>query len=201
MTTTTSLRIERLSGARLDAALGDLAHLRGAVFREFPYLYAVDEAYEREYLSSYAAADGAVLVAAFDGDRLVGAATGAPMEAHKDAFAEACRAHGFPPEQMFYCGESVLLSQYRGQGVGHIFFDLREAQARVLGRRTCGFCAVVRPADHPLRPAGYTPLDGFWTKRGYRLIPGLTAQFSWPDIDGDGQSTEKTMQFWMRDLV
>jgi len=44
-----------LTGDGLTAALADLARLRIAVFRDWPYLYDGDEAYEREYLRAYAA--------------------------------------------------------------------------------------------------------------------------------------------------
>ena len=40
----------------------------------------------------------------------------------------------------------------------------------------CAFCAVVRPPDHPLRPAGYVPLDAFWTARGYAKVEGVVAR-------------------------
>ena len=77
-----------LTGEAVAGALGDLARLRIAVFRDWPYLYDGDEGYEREYLRAYTA-PGAVVVAAMDGDRMVGAATGAPMEDHAEDFAAA----------------------------------------------------------------------------------------------------------------
>jgi hypothetical protein len=64
--------LRALTGADLEAALPDLARLRIAVFRDFPYLYDGDEAYERGYLRTYAETPGGVLVAALDGDRVVG---------------------------------------------------------------------------------------------------------------------------------
>ena len=76
------------------------------------------------------------------------------MEDHAREFAAPFAAAGFDLADTFYCGESVLLPDYRGRGVGHRFFDLREAQARKIGRRWCCFCAVIRPDDHPLRPPG-----------------------------------------------
>ncbi len=36
-------------------------------------------------------------------------------------------------------------------------------------------------------------------KRGYRKVEGLTAVFTWKDIDQNGE-TEHLMQFWMRKL-
>ncbi|NVK58883.1 MAG: GNAT family N-acetyltransferase [Rhodobacteraceae bacterium] len=193
------MRVETLTGAALDAALDEVAKLRIAVFRDWPYLYDGDLAYERRYLQSYRDSPGAVLVGAFDGDRLVGAATGTPMEDHADDFAAAFAGTGFDLGTIFYCAESVLLPAYRGRGVGHRFFDLREAHARALGRAHSAFCGVARPADHPLRPAGAAPLDPFWRKRGYVPLEGAVATFRWKDIDRT-EETAHPLQFWIRDL-
>ncbi|KGJ06610.1 hypothetical protein SAMN04487972_102349 [Paracoccus halophilus] len=187
-----------LTGDAVAEVLDDLARLRIAVFRDWPYLYDGDADYEREYLRAYQT-PGAVVVAAYDGARIIGAATGAPMEHHADDFAAAFAARPEPLEDIFYCAESVLLPAYRGQGLGHAFFEGREAQARALGRRYSAFCSVIRPADHPLRPVDYRPLDGFWRKRGYAPLPGVVAEFEWKDRDRPAPS-RKSLQFWMKDL-
>ncbi len=187
-----------LTGDAVAAVLDDLARLRITVFRDWPYLYDGDPEYERDYLKAYQS-PGAVVVAAYDGTRMVGAATGAPMEDHAADFAAAFAIRPEPLEQIFYCAESVLLPDYRGHGLGHAFFDGREAQARALGRRYSAFCSVMRPADHPARPANYRPLDGFWQKRGYAPLPGVIAAFDWKDIGAD-QSSKKPLQFWMKTL-
>ena len=188
-----------LTGPALDAALDDVAALRIAVFRDWPYLYEGSLDYERRYLDSYRSSPGAVVVGAFDGPRLVGAATGTPLEDHAEDFAAPFAATGLPLDTVFYCAESVLLPAYRGQGLGHAFFDLREAHARALGRRFSAFCAVIRPKDHPLKPETYRPLDGFWAKRGYAPLPGVIAHFRWTDVGAAGE-TEKPLQFWGRPL-
>lgn len=187
-----------LTGKALAAALEDVARLRIRVFRDFPYLYDGNADYERDYLRAYQS-PGAVVVAAMDGDRVVGAATGAPMADHAADFAAAFADRPESLDQIFYCAESVLLPDYRGQGIGHAFFDAREAHARDLGLNHSAFCSVIRPADHPARPAGYRPLDEFWRKRGYRPLLGVIARFSWKDLD-QPEETEKTLQFWMRRL-
>ena len=188
-----------LTGAALDAALDDVAALRIAVFRDWPYLYDGALDYERRYLDSYRTSPGAVVVGAFDGPRLVGAATGTPLEDHAEDFAAPFGPTGLDLNSVFYCAESVLLPAYRGRGLGHAFFDAREAHARALGRRFSAFCAVIRPADHPLKPASYRPLDAFWAKRGYAPMPGVIAHFRWTDIGQTGE-TEKPLQFWGRPL-
>ncbi|ETA53364.1 GNAT family N-acetyltransferase [Ponticoccus alexandrii] len=193
------MRVEVLTGAALDAALDDVARLRIAVFRAFPYLYDGSLDYERTYLETYRISPGAVLVGAFDGDRLVGASTGTPMEDHAGDFAKAFAGQDLDLSTLFYCAESVLLPEYRGHGIGHRFFDLREEHARALSKTHAAFCSVARPSDHPLRPETYAPLDPFWRKRGYAPLPGAVAQFRWKDIDQTAE-TDHPLQFWIRPL-
>lgn len=194
-----AVSLRTLTGDALTARLDDLAGLRITVFRAWPYLYEGDLEYERRYLSKFAASKEAVIIGAFDGNTLVGAATAAPLADHFDDFAAPFQKAGLTPERFFYFGESVLLRPYRGQGIGVRFFQEREAAARRNGFDRVVFCGVIRPGDHPLRPAGYVPLDGFWRNRGYRPMPGMVCEFSWPDI-GEARETAKPMQFWTREL-
>lgn len=193
-----SVTVRPLTGAEIGAALADLAQLRIKVFAAYPYLYDGDAAYEAEYLAEYAAAADAVLVAAFDGERIVGAATAAPMIHQKAEFREPFAARGLDVDRLFYFGESVLLPEYRGQGVGHAFFDHREAQAKACGATAACFAAVIRPDDHPAKPAGYVPHDAFWTKRGYAVVPGLVTELAWKEHGEEGESL-KAMQYWLRE--
>jgi len=192
-----SVTVRPLTGAEVGAALGDLAALRIAVFAAYPYLYDGDAAYEAEYIAEYAAAADAVLVAAFDGARIVGAATAAPMIHQKAEFRAPFAARGLDVGRLFYFGESVLLPGYRGQGVGHAFFDLREAQAKACGASAACFAAVIRAEDHPARPSRYVPHDAFWTKRGYAVVPALVTELGWKEHGEAGESL-KPMQYWLR---
>lgn len=192
------LRVRTFTGDAIAGVTSDLARLRITVFREWPYLYDGTLEYESEYLAKFASSEGAIVVGAFDGDAMIGASTGSPMVGHADEFAEPFRAAGHDVDAIFYFGESVLLAPYRGLGLGHAFFDGREGHARALGRfGHTTFCRVVRPDDHPSRPADYAPLDPFWTKRGYAPLPGIVATYSWKDV-GDPEETPHPMQFWMR---
>lgn len=193
-----SLSFRAYRGAEIAPVVEDLARLRITVFRDWPYLYDGDLAYEERYLQSYASGD-TILVAAFDGADMVGAATGMPLSDHADDFATAFQDQPYAFHTVFYCAESVLLPQYRGQGAGHRFFDTREVHASRLGFAFSAFCSVQRPEDHPMRPAEYRPLDPFWRKRGYAPLPGAIARFAWRDIDDDTQ-TDKPLQFWIKPL-
>jgi GNAT superfamily N-acetyltransferase len=192
-----SLTVRPLTGTEIGAALGDLAELRIGVFADWPYLYDGDTAYEAEYLAHYAAAADAVLVAAFDGARIVGAATAAPMIHQKPQFQAPFAACGLDTARLFYFGESVLLPEYRGQGIGHAFFDQREAQARECGANAACFAAVIRADYHPARPQGYVPHDAFWTKRGYTPVQGLLCEMAWKE-HGAASESAKPLQVWLR---
>ncbi|WP_337180212.1 GNAT family N-acetyltransferase [Sphingopyxis granuli] len=191
--------VRRLSRRETEAAFDDLARLRIEVFRDFPYLYEGDFDYERRYLATYMASPGAVVIGAFDGATLVSAATASPLSDHFEEFAGPFAARGLDPADFFYFGESVLRQAYRGRGVGVRFFEEREKAAREAGFSRCVFSSVVRPTDHPARPAGYAPLDAFWTKRGYARIEGLATGFSWRDV-GEAHETVKPMEFWQKTL-
>ena len=195
-----TLDVKSVTGEDIYGVLDDLARLRITVFRDWPYLYDGTLEYEEKYLKTFAAAKGAVVACAYDGGFMVGASTGAPMIEHADEFGEPFRKAGYDIAKIFYCGESVLLKSHRGFGLGHAFFDGREAQARKLGGFTHStFCRVLRPDDHPLKPADYQPLDPFWRKRGYEPVPGLIATYDWKDVDQADETTHQ-MQFWMKAL-
>lgn len=193
------LRIEQLRGAEIAGQLDALAEVRIRVFRAFPYLYEGSQEYEAKYLDTYIQCPRSLAILIWDGARCIGASTVLPLA---DAGAEAqqpFRDGGHNIEDIDYFGESVLLPEYRGRGLGVKFFELREAHAATLGLKTCAFCSVQRPSDHPAKPADYVPNDAFWTRRGYRKAPEITTTFSWPDI-GETESTAKPMTFWLRTL-
>lgn len=195
-----TLAVRRLDRASAEAAFDDLARLRIEVFRDFPYLYEGDLDYERRYLATYLSQEGAAIIGAFDGERLVGAATASPLANHFAEFAQPFAQRGLEIGDFYYFGESVLEKAYRGRGIGVRFFEEREKAARQDGFTCCIFSAVVRPDDHPLRPADYTPLDEFWRRRGYRRLEGFMTGFSWRDV-GETRETEKPMEYWIKELT
>ena len=181
------------------AAISALSDLRIQVFRNWPYLYDGTAEYEAGYMAEFVREPGSVLIVARDGESIIGAATASPLEGHKPEIQNPFRDTGLDVAQIFYFGESVLLPQYQGQGIGHQFFDARENAARSVGARQTAFCAVIRPEDHPMRPEAPRNLHPFWRARGYAPVEGLTGTLKWQDLGNDAESAH-CMQFWMRDL-
>jgi len=195
-----SLSFLTKQGHAIESVSDDLAKLRIAVFRDFPYLYEGSLNYEKEYLKTYANSERAFLFAVYDDEKMVGATTCIPLGDETEEVQAPFKDAGSDVESIFYFGESILLPQYRGLGLGHRFFDEREKHAAGFGtyKTTC-FCSVER-INHPAQPADYRPNNAFWIKRGYHKVPELKATMEWPDI-GETESTPKTMIFWMKESV
>lgn len=200
-----SVEIHVRRGDTIAPILPALARLRIEIFREFPYLYAGDLAYETEYLARYAERPGAVIVTAEDvttgGDReVVGASTGVPLAQELEVLQRPFLDAGLDVGAYFYGGESILCASHRGRGIYAKFLAAREEHARSLGLAVLTFCAVERPKDHPRRPADYVPLDDVWRHFGYAPRPTLRASFRWRDVDATEES-EHPMVFWEKALV
>lgn len=198
---TAPFHYEELHGDEVRPYLRDLGRLRIEVFREYPYLYDGDIGYEEAYLETYARTPRSLVVLLKCGEVLAGATTCLPMSDEAQEFQSPLLAAGFDLNDIFYLGESVILPTFRGRGAGHEFFRYREAHAQHIGpfRYTC-FCAVDRPADHPQRPPGYESLDAFWTRMGYRKMPGLHCELEWKEITEESAS-RKRLSYWLKDWM
>ena len=193
------LKTLHLRGAEMEPWLDGLGHLRIAVFHEYPYLYEGTLEYEREYLRTYVRSSGSLVVLVVNAaEQVVGATTCLPLVDEGPEFQAPFLDHGFNVEEVCYFGESILLPELRGRGLGKEFFRAREAHAQSLGLKWTGFCAVDRPATHPLRPAGYRPLDEFWTAQGYVKHPEMKATFVWQEI-GETEELPKSLTFWLKE--
>lgn len=193
------LQYESLRGRAITQHLDALAALRLQVFREWPYLYQGTLDYERRYLETYLAATDSLAVLVRDGERCVGATTALPMTQAAAEMRAPFEQAGMPVGDFLYFGESVVLADYRGRGIGVRFFELREAHARSLHLPHCGFCAVERPDLHPLKPAGYLGNEGFWARRGYTRRPELACHFEWQDRDQPAPTPHRLV-YWTKTL-
>lgn len=186
-------------GPQITPWLDDVARLRLSVFNAWPYLYEGDAAYERDYLAAYADSQDSLFVLAFVDGQVVGASTALPLADETPAFRKPFLDSSIPVDSVFYFGESVLLPEYRGRGIGHAFFDYREAHARALARfQWTAFCAVDRDHGDPRRPVDHRSNDAFWHKRGYQRQTGMTMQLPWEE-GGQGEVIH-SLTFWLRNL-
>ncbi|MBD8526024.1 GNAT family N-acetyltransferase [Pseudomarimonas arenosa] len=196
----TGVRLLEARGSELQPWLDAVAALRIEVFRDWPYLYRGSLDYERSYLSTYSSSPRAFFVLAVDGDQVVGASTAIPLSDEAESFHRAFVQRGIALNQVFYFGESVLRNAYRGRGLGHAFFDAREAEARRGGFRMTAFCAVEREQNDPRRPLDYRPNDAFWAKRGYQKQSDMHCEIEWPETD-HGPGLSHRLSYWLRNAA
>lgn len=192
-----NIQVLKLSSSEVKDKIWELAKLRIQVFKDFPYIYEGTEEYEKKYIQVYLDSPKAAIIAALDDNKIVGMSTCMSMLENKYV-QEPFLKHNYNLNEIFYFGESVLLKDYRGLGIGNKFFDEREKHALSFSEiKTTTFCAVQRPNDHLLKPEGYQPLDEFWKKRGYKKHPELVSFFEWQDIN-EPKETFKPMVYWLK---
>lgn len=193
------LKLLKLKGPDISANLEKIGQLRLSVFRDYPYLYDGTLVEEFDYLKSYAVSKTSLIVLAMDGERAIGATTCLKLDEADSGFKSAFQKVGLEMDPICYFGESVLLTNYRGHGIGKKFFQYREKHARDIGCTMTAFCAVDRPHNHPLRPPEYRELHSFWQAQGYEKHPQLQATFSWKEVN-QTEETTKTLTFWIKEL-
>ncbi|WP_372395510.1 GNAT family N-acetyltransferase [Azospirillum sp. HJ39] len=193
--------MERLTGAVLAERLEELAALRLTVLGEFPFLYSGSAAYEERYLSGLGSLPDGLILAAFDRNRMVAAATGAPLDQELDALRDPFAHAGRDPRSIFFFGEVVVLPSHRGRGVGTALLEIGEFHIREAGRfATAAFGEIVRATDHLRRPKSYRTPDAAWRRLGYRLEPEIGGTLSWCDAF-DREETAKPLRFWVKPII
>ena len=195
----TAISIRTLTGPAIAEAHAAFQRLHVEVFHDWPYLYEGD-AQAEPYISYYVNYPRAALFLASADGNPVGAATCLPLSDESANVQAPFLERGWDLNRFFYFGEGIILSAWRGKGLGVRLFELRESHARAVSTADFAtFCSVRRPADHPLRPANAQTNDAFWRRRGFVPLPGVTCTMTWPDR-GAAASTPHTLDFWIKSL-
>ncbi len=193
------LKLEFCAGPAVHPYLSEIARLRITIFREYPYLYKGSQESEATYLQAYAEAPDACVFVVRDGETIIGAVTGVPLSREPASFTASFAGSPFPLDSVYYLGELLFLPAYRGQGLGSRLMNEFGEHVRALGRyRYLAGATIERPENHPLRPDGYHPIDGLMINAGFTKHPELKVTLPWPDLDGN--ITENTMVFWVKEL-
>jgi hypothetical protein len=194
------IRVAALTGKQLRPYLHSMAKLRVEIFREFPYFKEGSVEEELNYLKTYHTSQEAIGVLVFDNTTLVGVSAGLPLLLENEEIKKPFLEKGIDLSSCYFFSESTLLKKYRGRGIGHHFFDLREMHVHHLKtfKRIC-FCIPEQIDDHPLKPHDYMSLKDFWRKRGYVHIPDMHCTLSWQDLIEKNRNVKK-MTVWVKEL-
>lgn len=196
----TSVKITQLKGKQIKDYINELAKLRIETFKEYPYLYEGNLEYEQKYLSTYTNCDETLLILVQDGERVVGCSTAIPLEFESIECQQPFLDNNLNIKEYFYLGESVLLPQYRGQGIYRHFFEARENAAKEYGSKVAAFCGVVREENDKRQPPNYEPLNKIWQHFGYQKSDSLVSEYSWKEV-GAKEETKHDMIYWIKQLI
>ncbi len=189
-----------VGGSDFAAYIGALGELRIKVFAEWPYLYQGDLDYEKNYLKTYSQTQKSFVHMIFDNDKLIGATTAIWLADEALEFQKPFLQKGIDPQRVVYFGESLVLPEYRRQGLGKVFMQKRLDFAKNLaGIEHVAFCSVIRSSTDLRRPSDYRPLDEFWLSQGFVPQEDMVAQYPWRDI-GETEETIKNLKFWMKSI-
>lgn len=119
------------------------------------------------------------------------------MAAQPDSVRAPFVSAGVDVGTVHYFGQSVLLPQFRGQGIGHRFFDERESAASDAGAACADFCSVVQGKNDARRPMHTRDLGDFWRKRGYSVTTPYDTRLSWKEL-GQKDESDHIMSFWLK---
>lgn len=194
-----NLKILRVKGQDIIPFIPELAKLRINIFRSYPYLYDGDLDYEYNYLNTYVKCSESIIVIVLDHNKVVGASSAIPLEFETIEFQKSFLENHINIQNVFYFGESVLQSEYRGSGIYRHFFTEREAAAKQYGSKLTAFAAIERPIDDPKKPKDYVPLDSVWKHFGYEKHPELCMYYEWKEI-GEAIQSPKPLIFWLKKL-
>jgi GNAT superfamily N-acetyltransferase len=197
---TPDIKIRTLHGAGIKTYIPSIVKVRNEVLKEYPYMRIGHVEEDTHYFRSLSQSKDSIAVLVFDGPKIIGVTTGVPLDEQLPALQKPFIDKALKPSDFYYFGVCTLLKPYRGRGIAHHFFDLREEHAKHLKRfnRIC-LSNVVRPKNHQKKPKDYVSLDSFWKKRGYVERKDLIGQLPWRDVE-EKTPSPKSLVFWVKEI-
>ena len=196
----TDIHVRSFTGSGLKPYIHSIAKLRMEVFRDYPYFEEPDLEKEVQYLRKVFVHKESIGVLIFDNTTLVGVSLGYPLAIEEAAITLFFKEADKEIDSYFFFGDSALLKHYRGRGIGHHFFDAREAHiAHHKKYKHICFCVPDCKDPDPKKPKDFISLHDFWRKRGYIHHPEMKCYPIWKELE-ENSPTKKQLSFWIKDL-
>jgi hypothetical protein len=159
-----NIKIQSLTGGAIKTYLSSIVQIRSQVLRDLPFLRCNTPEEDLRYLQGMCQHKEAIAVLVFDGPHVVGVSLGLPLDVERPFIKTALLEKKEEISSYFHFGISTLLPAYRGRGLAHHFFDIREEHVMHLKRfkKICFLEPII-----PYPSDSFIPLDVFWKKRAY----------------------------------
>lgn len=202
---TTTIDIKLFHGKEISNWIEAVANLRISEFKKFPYLYVGNIETETKYLTGYSQDDYSIFAIAFCNNEIVGITTGIPLLSTAGVttdMPEIFKKNGIDPSDYYYCGEFIVLPQYRGRGIAKKLFTAQVNYAKQCGYKNLFLMTVDREENHPLKPHDYISTDSLWEKFGF-VKTNMKLQQAWPTILADNNivNADNVLSFWVKKLI
>lgn len=194
-----ALKLKTLEGVEIIPFADDLARISNIVYKEYPYLYDVEDDAEF-YLTKFCHSPEAKLCLVYDGQNSVGYAIGLPLKAYSSSFQQPFFDFGIDVENFFYLGEIALLPEYRERGIGKRM--LSEMEAMVMRENKYSNMCLVHIDESQIlekSPVNYASHATFWLHFGYKQYPNLSFTQDWKNVGAPNVSSH-TLIYWIKPL-
>ena len=185
----TDIKIRSLAGAGIKTYIPSIVQVRSQVLRDLPFLRNGNVEEDARYFQRISQNKDAIAVLVFDGPNVVGVSVGFPLELERPLLHTPFLEKKEEISSYFNFGTSTLLPAYRGRGLAHHFFDIRETHAQRL-KRFKKICFAELASPSPAQ--AFTILDAFWKKRGYVQRKDLTYKYGKESVE---------LIYWVKEIV
>lgn len=197
--------IDISSGADLKEHVNIISRLRVDTFKEYPYLYVADIQEEKKYMEAYTNNHDSIISLAKINNNIVGILTGIPLSIDSEITNDVkkklseikCNVNDY-----YYYGEVIISPEFRGKGISRQLCIVMDDLARSKGYKFACILTIIRPDDHPLKPAGYKPQDSLWKRLGFERT-NIIIDYHWPTIQPDGSilDVKNSLQLWEKYIL
>lgn len=193
------IRFEIARGAEIIPYIQDIIKISDAFYSHYPYLYDGTQSDEEFYMRLYARWPDARLVMAFDQEKAIGYAIGAPMK-NIPVGQEPFVVNGYAIDSLFLLGEIALLEPYRERQAGKKMVYQMETFAKE-ELRCNKICIMIIDEDFVAlpRPENYHSSEKFWHELGFESYRNLRFNIDWRNVN-ESRETEHTMFYRMKQL-
>jgi ribosomal protein S18 acetylase RimI-like enzyme len=191
------VRLEIFQGSEIIPFAEELAKISNVVFKEYPYLYGVEDSGEF-YITRFGHSQMAKLCVAYEDTRVVGYIIGEPLKDYSLSFQQPFVDCGLNIDDFFYIAEVGLLPEYRGQSVGKdMLFQMEELVKQEGNYPMICLAHIDESRVLTKAPRGYRSLSYLWNKLQYEKREDLSFNTDYPNV-GDIFPSMHTLVYWIK---
>jgi GNAT superfamily N-acetyltransferase len=191
------VRLEIFHGSDIIPLGEELANISNIVFKEYPYLYGIEDSGEF-YITRFGHSQMAKLCVAYDDAKVIGYIIGEPLKDYSISFQQPFVDRGLNIDDFFYIAEVGLLPGYRGQSIGKDMLHQMEELVKQEGNYPMICLAHIDESRVLAKaPRGHRSLSYLWNKLQYEKREDLSFSTDYPNV-GDTLPSTHILVYWIK---